>query len=264
MNERDYQAIVRHYAANNEDRRFEKRWCWIEYQTTLRYIHKYLRPGSKILEIGAGTGRYSLALAREGYHVTAVELVEHNLDILRSKITPDMTIQAMQGNALDLGMLADESYDMTLVFGPMYHLFAETDKRRALSEALRVTKTGGIVMVAYCITDGPMINFIFRLQLFHAMVENHTLDQSAFQFHPEHGFLFEHVTKEDIDRLMEGFGAQRLHYVATDGLPSFLQQELEAMDQETFQAVLRYHLSVCERPDLVGATAHSLDILRKQ
>ena len=264
MKERDYHAIVRHYEANNEDARFEKRWCWIEYQTTLRYIHKYLHPGAKILEIGAGTGRYSLALAQEGYDVTAVELVQHNLDILRSKITPDMTIRAMHGNALDLGMLAGERYDITLVFGPMYHLFSEADKKQAISEALRVTKKGGIVMVAYCITDGPIINYIFRLELFHLMVDKAILEPDSFRFHPENGFLFEHVTKADIDNLMEGFDTQRLHYVATDGLPSFLQQELEDMDEGTFQAVLRYHLSVCERPDLVGATAHSLDILRKR
>jgi hypothetical protein len=62
---------------------------------------------------------------------------------------------------------------------------------------------------------------------------------------------------------MEGFPVERLHYVATDGLPSFLRQELEEMEEETFQALLRYHLSVCERPDLAGATAHSLDIFRK-
>ena len=43
-----------------------------------------------------------------------------------------------------------------------------------------------------------------------------------------------------------------------------LQTELEAMDDGTFQALLRYHLSVCEREDLIGATAHSLDICRKR
>lgn len=55
-----------------------------------------------------------------------------------------------------------------------------------------------------------------------------------------------------------------LHYVATDGLSYFMRRELEEMDGETFRMFLKYHLAVCENPDLVGATAHSLDIQRKR
>ena len=264
MERQELDTIVKHYEGYDEDTRFDARWCWVEYYTTMQYIHQYLNPDDRVLEIGAGTGRYSIALAQEGYDVTAVELVERNLDALRAKIMPDMRIRALQGNALDLSMLESESYDMTLLFGPMYHLINETDKRQAISEALRVTKPGGILMVAYCITDGPMINYAFRLGKYDFLTECGMLDPKTWKFHPERGFIFEHITKADVDRLMEGFPVERLHYVATDGLPSFLQAELETMDKETFHALLRYHLSVCEREDLIGATAHSLDIQRKR
>lgn len=263
MEKQELNAIVKHYEGYDEDTRFDDRWCWVEYYTAMQYIHRYLRPGDKVLEIGAGTGRYSIALAQEGYDVTAVELVERNLDALRAKITPGMRIRALQGNALELSMLESDTYDMTLLFGPMYHLISERDKQQAISEALRVTKPGGILMVAYCITDGPMINYTFRLGKYDFLTECGMLDPETWQFHPERGFIFEHIIKADVDRLMEGFPVKRLHYVATDGLLSFLQAELETMDDETFQAVLRYHQSVCEREDLIGATAHSLDILSK-
>jgi ubiquinone/menaquinone biosynthesis C-methylase UbiE len=260
------ELLARYYESYDEEGRLEKRrWGQVEYITTMRYIKKYLCPADRVLEIGAGTGRYSVTLAGEGYDVTAVELLSHNLDILRSKRTSNMKIQTIQANALDLSMLADETFHMTLLLGPMYHLYNTEDKRRAISEAMRVTKKGGVVMVAYCVTDGPMINFVFRLNRYQELVEQGILDSERFAFRPGKGneYLFEHITKPEIDRLMEGFPVERLHYVATDGLPSFLQKELEEMDEETFQAVLRYHLSVCERPDLVGATAHSLDIFRK-
>ena len=147
---------------DEEGRLVNRRSGQIEFATTMRYIRKYLRPGDKVLDIGAGTGRYSRTLAGEGYDVTAVELVEHNLNILKSNTKENMRIRAFQGNALDLTMLADASFDMTLMMGPMYHLFTEADKIQALSEAVRVTKPGGILLVAYCITDGPMINYAFR------------------------------------------------------------------------------------------------------
>ena len=265
MNTQEYQAIVQHYEANNEDLRFETRWCSIEYLTTLRYIHRYLQPGARALEIGAGTGRYSIALAAQGYDVTAVELVPHNLDVLRSKITPDMNIQALEGNALHLDMLPDEAFDMTLLLGPLYHLFQDAEKQQAIAEALRVTKRGGIIMAAYCITDGPMINYTFRQGRYRQLLERGCLDDQNFVFRPEKGgFLFEHVRKADVDRLMSEFDVERLHYVATDGLPGFLLEELDEMEDETFRAVLRYHWTVCEHDTLADATAHSLDIFRKQ
>jgi len=263
MEKQELDAIVTHYNGYDEDTRFDTRWCWAEYYTTMQYIHRYLHPGDKVLEVGAGTGRYSIGLAQDGYDVTAVELVERNLNTLSAKITQNMHIRALQGNALDLSMLESDSYDITLVLGPMYHLLNETDKRQAIAEALRVTKPGGILMVAYCITDGPMINFTFRQNQYGFLTERGMLDPETWRFHPEKGFVFEHITKVDVDRLMEGFPTERLHYVATDGMLSFLQKELETMDDETFRALLRYHLSVCEREDLVGATAHTLDIQRK-
>ena len=53
----------------------------------MKYIHKYLEefPKAKILDVGAGTGRYSVALSEEGYDVTALELVKYNLGILKQK-----------------------------------------------------------------------------------------------------------------------------------------------------------------------------------
>lgn len=258
-----YDEIHAHYEKNNEDDRFEKRWCRVEYLTTLHYIHKYLKPGHKLLDIGAGTGRYTIALAKEGYDVTAVELVNHNLDILKSKITSDMTVTPLLGDAMNLRALPDESFDITLHFGPVYHLLDKRNKKQAMSEAFRVTKPGGIVFVAYCVTDGPMINYIFRLGKYHEMVQRKILDKDTFVIHTENGFLFDHMRKTDIDRLIADFPVERLHYVATDGLASFLQNEMEEMDEETLDAVFRYHLMVCEQEDLLGATAHSLDVMRK-
>ena len=71
------------YGEGGEETRLERnRHGQLEYRTTMAYISRYAAPGCRVLEIGAGTGRYSVALAKLGYQVTAVELVEGNLKVL--------------------------------------------------------------------------------------------------------------------------------------------------------------------------------------
>ena len=130
-----------YYNNYNEEERLLSRHGQVEYLTTMKYIRECLGETAEpnILEVGAGTGRYSVTLAKEGYRVTAVELVPHNLEILKSKLDGTEPIRALQGNALDLSFLPDEAYDLTMVLGPMYHLYTREDKVRALAEAIRVT-----------------------------------------------------------------------------------------------------------------------------
>lgn len=69
------QYLINHYSSYNEDARLVSKHGSVEFLTTMHYIEKYIKPGDRVLEIGAGTGRYSHTLARQGYAVDAVELV---------------------------------------------------------------------------------------------------------------------------------------------------------------------------------------------
>ena len=235
----------------------------VEYLTTMRYIEKYLRPGMRIIEIGAGTGRYSHTLAGMGYQVDAVELVEHNIRIFKQHITEGEPVTITQGNAMDLKGFGSGSYDMTLLLGPMYHLFTEQDQRRALAEALRVTKVGGIVCVAYCNNDATIIQFAFQNGRIRDPHYKDLIDPVTFKCFSTPEELFQLYRREDIDRLMDGFPVERLHYIGTDMATNFMRGTIDAMDDELFELYLRYHFSICERQDMVGATHHILDVFKK-
>ena len=84
--------------------------------------------------MGAGTGAYSLYYAKQGYDVTAIELVEENITKLKQGIEETMNIQVHQGNAVDLSMFGDETFDITLVLGPMYHLFTKEEQKKQLQK----------------------------------------------------------------------------------------------------------------------------------
>ena len=144
------QYLIDFYSHYDEEGRLASRHGSVEFLTTMGYLSRYLRPGCRVLEIGAGTGRYSHALARQGYQVDAVELVEHNLNLFRQGTTPGEQITVVQGNALDLSAFPDNTYDITLLLGPLYHLYTEEDKRQALGEAIRVTRQGGRPLRRLC------------------------------------------------------------------------------------------------------------------
>lgn len=152
---------------------------------------------------------------------------------------------------------------MTLILGPMYHLYTEADQRAAMEQALSVTRPGGILMAAYCVAEGTIIDYVFKKNNVRMVLEEKMMNPDTFELYSQPKDLFELVRKEDIDRLMRNFPVKRLHYLATDGAAGFMGDTLENMDEEVFQIFLQYHLTVCERADLVGATHHSLDIFRK-
>lgn len=259
------QYLIDFYNNYDEDSRLTLKHGTVEFLTTMRYIEKYIRPENHVIEIGAGTGRYSHALARQGYTVDAVELVSHNIDVFRKNTVSNEDITITQGNALDLSAFPDKKYDITLLLGPLYHLYSDEDKRQALSEAIRVTKQGGIIFAAYVISDGCLLDegFCHGNINVSEYIKNGLLDSETFAAKSKPKDLFELVRKEDIDELMSVFPTIRLHYVATDGCSLLMREAIDKMDNDTFDLYLKYHFATCEREDLAGITSHAIDIFKK-
>ena len=252
------------YGNYDEDGRLRSRHGMVEYLTTMRYIEKYLKPDMRVLEIGAGTGRYSHSLAKQGYRVDAVELVEHNIEVFQANTTAGEPVTVIQGDARDLSAFADDTYDVTLLLGPMYHLFTAEDQRKALSEAIRVTRNGGVVFAAYCGNDATIVQFCFQRRMIRQERYRSLIDPVSFKASSDPTELFQLYRKEDIDTLMNDLPVKRLHYVGSDLATNYMREAVDAMDDELFELYLRYHFAVCERADLVGASHHILDVFRKE
>lgn len=253
-----------YYTSRDEDKRLLSQHGQVEYLTTMKYIHECISSFSapRILEVGAGTGRYSIALAREGYAVTAVELVQHNLDVLRSKLDGTEPITAIRGDALDLSSFQDGSFDITMLLGPMYHLYTPEDKRQALSEAVRVTKPGGYILVAYCMNEPTIIQYVFLGNHLQEVTEANDLLTDDWHCKSDPKEVFDLVRTEDISLLDSRFPLDRIKLVATDGAAHYFSDCIDGMDRETFAKWMAYHFATCERQDLIGASNHTLDILR--
>lgn len=271
--------IEEHYNKFNEDKRLLSRHGQVEHIITLKYIYEMIDvmkakratltgsdSGSSIsnerisiLDIGAGTGAYSVPLAEDGYDVSAVELVKHNLMRMKQKCDK---IKAKQGNALNLKKYPSDSFDIVLLFGPMYHLFTREEKLQALSEAKRVMKADGILMVAYLMNDYGIVMY--------ALKEGHLLDcyngyrlDEEFHCHSREEDLYEFVTLRDIDSMNAELSLKRKKIITPDGPTNFIRPELKKMSDEEFDIFVKYVKSIAERQDMIGAAAHTVDILEK-
>lgn len=261
--------IEQYYNKFNEDKRLLSRHGRVEFYVTYTYIQRHLsallderkcaKSDIKIMDIGAGTGAYCIPLAEEGYTVSAVEMVKHNLGILKKKTT---LVDARQGNACNMKKYADDTFDVTLLFGPMYHLFSNEDKIKALSEAKRITKPGGVIFVAYVMNEYGVITYCFKERHIREIMEKHRLTED-FHTVSQVENLYDYVRIEDIDKLNQQCGLKRKMIISPDGAADYMRQYLNKLDEEEFQYFLDYQLSICERQDLIGAGAHTVDILIK-
>lgn len=115
----DTQLVQQIYSRSDESSRLtQTKASKVEFLTTVKYIEKYLTPGMKILDIGAGAGVYSFYFSRKGYQVEALELADSNIAAFRAQLTPEDTVVLHQGNALDLSRFRDDSFDIVLLVWP--------------------------------------------------------------------------------------------------------------------------------------------------
>ena len=237
------------YGSFDEDSRVDRtRAAQLEYRTTMEYIRRHAAPGCRILEVGAGTGRYSIALARAGFEVTALELVPHNL-------------RTFQGDALDLSQFSDGEFDLTLVLGPMYHLYDPAEVRTALSEALRVTKPGGTAFFAFLSVHAILSNNYLQGDLQFGLRENFTADHRTRHF-PEQ--LFTGYDIAEFEALFASLPAEHLTTAAADGILELASRGRDfSLSDADFEAYARYHLATCEKRELLGWSSHLLYICRK-
>ena len=75
--------------------------------------------------------------------------------------------------------------------------------------------------------------------------------------------LYSYLRLEDINALNEQAGLERVKIFAADGAADYLRRELNALSEADFRHFIAYHLATCERPELLGASSHTVDVLTK-
>jgi 2-polyprenyl-3-methyl-5-hydroxy-6-metoxy-1,4-benzoquinol methylase len=257
-------SILEYYENYDEEARLIKDNAHkIEFITTVHFLENIIKPSSRILEVGAGTGRYSFCLAEKGHSVTALDITPKHVEIMKEKAKhKDLDIDIVLGNAKELSDFKDNSYDVVLCLGPLYHFSKEEEKIQCIDECLRVLKSGGILAVAYINRFSTFVNMINRQR------ENindeglHNIVKTGLEYGDERD-CFYFSKYDDIEDLMNGFNVKKIDHIGTDGVASTISDKLNEFNEAEFNKWMDYHLMTCSDSSLIGYSQHGLYICEK-
>ncbi|MDR6552662.1 methyltransferase domain-containing protein [Paenibacillus qinlingensis] len=264
--------VIDYYAKFDEWGRLDREP--IEFTVNWHYMKAYLPQSGHVLDNGAGPGKYAMELAKLGYNVTLSDLTPNLVELAKGKASELGLADKFQGfhtlNATSLGGISDDSFDASLMLGPLYHLQDEGDRIAAAKELYRVTKNDGIVFVAF---QSRMRMLLTSLLFPNAWKPN---DNMAAISHFKEDGIFNHTDAgrftgayyfnvEDIKPFMESQGFETLELIGSSNLAALISQEQKQYwsDRGESGEFIDVLIKLARDPSILGISSHLLYIGRK-
>jgi ubiquinone/menaquinone biosynthesis C-methylase UbiE len=261
--------IINHYEnINNEHIRHEGNP--VEKLRTQEIISRYIQsPSEKILDVGGGTGIYSFWLHDLGHELHMVDIVPTHVEQAK-KIAVSSERQLgsiLLGDARQLNY-EDGYFDMVLMLGPLYHLTEAEDRQKALKEAKRVLKPGGVILGAgitqfATLYDGYFHDLVQDPEFVPMMVK----DVETGQHRPTKPGYFTDVIFHHPDLLKREFietGFANVELIGIDAFTRYVPDILEKCTDPKYVDLLMNMLEKIEKEKtLIGSSSHIMAVGKK-
>ena len=271
-NEKLPNEIVAHYEQGDEIQRLSSSLGQLE-ETRMRELITHHLPATPavVYDVGGGPGSYACWLARRGYEVHLVDAVPLHVEqaAAASQAQPDHPIAELRvGNARHLDR-ADNSVDVVLMLGPLYHLTEQSERIAALQESRRILRKGGIIFAVaisrYASTLHGMIQGNMDPEFI--KIAEHDLRDGQHRNPNEHPAYFTTAylhRPEELESEIEAVGFDVEGLFGIQG-PGWLLQNLEEQwaDQNYRERLLTIARSLESEPSVIGVSAHVMAIARK-
>ncbi len=257
-------AIVRHYQDHQEEARISEGFGQLELLRAQEVLGRHLpHPPASVLDVGGGTGVHARWLAADGYQVHLIDLAPRHV----AKANADLGglgVTAELGDARNLPV-SDGTYDVVLMFGPLYHLTERHDRLSALREAVRAVRPGGVVAVAAVSRFASLFDGLARQYLFDPEFRSIATQDLREGQHRNPGerpgwwtTAYFHRPDELRDEVNEA-GLDVRELVGLEGLALWLPQLADRWaDPDDREAILWSSRAIESEPSLAGLSAHLL------
>lgn len=262
-------SIINSYNEIDEENRLQSTNARkVEFLTTIDVLRPYMKKGVNVLDCGCGVGIYSLYYARMGLQITALDLVPRHITRLEELASiENLAIKSIVGNATDLSLFEDKTFDVTLCMGPFYHLIEKKEQADCIKECMRVTRDDGIIAFSYispfsvfpCVMRGDTSRISIEL-VEKILIDKKISSEDDFCFWTDNNYY----SPEDIERFLDIFGLTLVDHVATDGQSIAFQNVINTLDDEQLEVWMRYHRMLCREKSILGASNHGLVLARKK
>lgn len=232
----------------------------IEFLTTTRYLEKAINPNSKILDACAGTGVYAFYLASNGHKVTAGDLIEKNVGLMKDVQEENKLLEKIyKGSILDLSEFDDNTFDVVLNLGSFYHLIDAHERKLSIVESLRVLKPNGIYAVSYINRYANIIKYrdicVKDFRMLYDYLEK--------GFHSKNS-IFYASSPEEVESTLKNENVDMIYNIATDGLKFVIRDTINNLSDLEFAKWMDMHFKTCEDKSIIGTSEHGLFIGRKK
>ncbi|WP_256759020.1 bifunctional 2-polyprenyl-6-hydroxyphenol methylase/3-demethylubiquinol 3-O-methyltransferase UbiG [Cohnella sp. WQ 127256] len=269
------EKMIQYYSVFDEWGRLDREP--IEFRVNFHHICANLPVNGRVLDIGAGPGKYSIELAKRGYEVTLADLTPKLVELAKLKAHESGVASRFSGfhvdDARDLGRYADEQFDACIMLGPLYHLQTKADRVKAVEEMHRVTKRGGVVFVAFM----SKIRHLTTSMLFPMTWKPNDTINGIKEFlatgvfnHQDEG-RFTGAYYYDIDEVkpfMEAHGFESLKLIGSGSIAGAMTPEQwdywRQQGDEAFDQIVQLIMEASESPYILGSSSHLLYIGRKE
>ncbi|MCQ1529947.1 MULTISPECIES: class I SAM-dependent methyltransferase [Lutispora] len=260
------EGIAKYYEGYDEESRLIKDNSHkVEFISTTHVLDKKIKKDARILEVGAGTGRYSFYYLNKGHMITALDIVQKNVELMmeKARTIESKNIEIKLGDARNLSQFDSNTFDVVLCLGPIYHLSKLEDRIKCIGECMRVLKPGGILAVAYINRYAQYVIQISRDKNYINDESLRSITKSGIE--PEEGEnCFYFSTYDEMEETMAGFSAEKLEHVGTDGIVHMMRDNINALDESELEKWLDYHFMTFDNPSLIGYSLHNLYVCKKK
>lgn len=250
-------SVVAYYDASDERTRLTRsKHGMVEYLITMRYFDEMIRPGSKILDCCAGAGVYAFELAKE-HTVIASDLSPKNVRQMRECQEENHLLQEIyQMDACDMSQFDDDSFDVVLCMGALYHIFDERMRGKVIQECKRVCKKDGLLVFAYLNKWGSFFN---------GMVNNLKSMEMLYQEYGSgnHEGIFYRSSPAEMQSLCEQEDLKCIYNVGIDHFVYLDSEKIDSMSEKEYKKLLEYQYLASKDSQIAGTSLHGLWIGRK-